>query len=76
MALISGIVCRHLYCLQLVQDIQERRVLLDPASDQALQLAALRVQASCSDYNAEKHDEGYTHQFLDFLYANENDIVC
>ena len=59
-----------------MQDIQERRVLLDPASDQALQLAALRVQASLGDYNPEKHVQGYAHHLLDFLYTNENDIVC
>lgn len=66
---------RYLYCLQLRQDIKERRVLLDPASDPALQLAALTVQANLGDYDAEQHVEGYTHKYLGFLYGSESAIV-
>lgn len=66
---------RYLYCLQLRQDIKERRVLLDPGSGPALQLAALTVQGHLGEYDPEQHGEGYTHKYLEFLYGNEGDIV-
>ena len=49
--------------------------MLDPASAPALQLAALTVQAYLGEYDPERHGQGYTHKYLDFLYENENDIV-
>lgn len=67
---------KYLYCLQLRQDIREERVLLDPASDPALQLAALTVQASLGDYDPEQHGEGYTHKYLEFLYGSESAIAA
>ena len=48
---------------------------MDPASDPALQLAALTVQASLGDYDPEQHREGYTHKYLEFLYGSESTIV-
>lgn len=67
---------RRLYCLQLLQDIKERKILLDPASAPALQLTALRMQATLGEYDPKQHGQGYTHKYLDLLYTDENDIVC
>ena len=49
--------------------------MLDPTSVLALQLAALRLQGSLGEYNPDQHGKDYTHEYLDFLYASENEIV-
>lgn len=50
--------------------------MLDPASEPALQLTALTMQATLGEYDPELHEQGYTQKYLDLLYMDENDIVC
>ena len=66
---------RYLYCLQLQQDIKEKRVVLDPTSDVAYKLVSLVLQAELGDFASTEHTAGYTHQYMQFLFENENEIV-
>ena len=72
--LLSHDLSKYLYCLQLQQDIKEKRVVLDPTSDVAYKLVSLVLQAELGDFASTEHTAGYTHQYMQFLFENENEI--
>ena len=62
---------RYYYCLQVCQDIRERRII--PNKEVNLELMALLIQSSAGDYDPLEHKPGYTEEFTKFLYeTNEN----
>ena len=73
--LLSHDLSKYLYCLQLQQDIKEKRVVLGPTSDVAYKLVSLVLQAELGDFASAEHTAGYTHQYMQFLFENVNEIV-
>ena len=77
----TGIACyiqylpyRYYYCLQVCQDIRERRII--PNKEVNLELMALLIQSSAGDYDPLEHKPGYTEEFTKFLYETNESLVC
>jgi hypothetical protein len=66
---------RELFCLQLQQDLKEKRITIDPSTNQAKELVALMLQSKLGDFSERDHTPGYSKSHFNFLFDNENDIV-
>jgi hypothetical protein len=65
---------RELFCLQLQQDLKEKRITIDPSTNQAKELVALMLQSKLGDFSERDHTPGYSKSHFNFLFDNENDI--